>query len=341
MSWLVQPRLINGPFDDPGVYLDFRHGRRALLFDLPDLAPLSSRELLRVTHAFVSHTHMDHFAGFDRLLRLCLHRPEPLHLVGPEGFIGHVEHRLQSYVWNLLDEDSPDFRLTAAEFVEDRITAAAQFRAREAFRRREAAVPDLPPGCVLHEEAFRVDACVLDHGIPCLAFALRERLRVNVWRGSLERLGLPVGPWLNTAKQLIRAGAPDETLLEVEGNTSITLGELRREALHIGSGQVVAYVTDAAGTPENEAKVLALARDADQLFIEAVFLEEDAQIAARRLHLTAAHAGRIAREAGARHLASFHYSPRYLDRPDAPRAEVEQAFAGEQGPRLSEEPTAT
>jgi ribonuclease Z len=341
MSWLVQPRLINGPFDDPGVYLDFRHGRRALLFDLPDLAPLSSRELLRVTHAFVSHTHMDHFAGFDRLLRLCLHRPEPLHLVGPEGFIGHVEHRLQSYVWNLLDEDSPDFRLTAAEFVENRIAAAAEFRAREAFRRREAAVPDLPPGCVLQEEAFRVEACVLDHGIPCLAFALRERLRVNVWRGSLERLGLPAGRWLNTAKQLIRAGAPDETLLEVEGNTSITLGELRREALHIGSGQVVAYVTDAAGTPENEAKVLALARDADQLFIEAVFLEEDAQIAARRLHLTAAHAGRMAREAGARHLVPFHFSPRYLDRPEALRAEVEQAFAGEQGPRLSEEPTAT
>jgi ribonuclease Z len=337
MSWLVQPRLINGPFDDPGVYLDFRHGRRALLFDLPDLAPLSSRELLRVTHAFVSHTHMDHFAGFDRLLRLCLHRPEPLHLVGPEGFIGHVEHRLQSYVWNLLDQDSPDFRLSASEFVDDRIAASAQFRAREAFRRREAVVPDLPPGCVLHEEAFRVDACVLDHGIPCLAFALRERLRVNVWRGSLERLGLPVGPWLNTAKQLIRAGAPDETLLEVEGETSVVLGEIRRAAFRMGPGQVVAYVTDAAGTPENEAKILALARDADQLFIEAVFLEEDAQIAAHRRHLTAAHAGRIAREAGARHLACFHYSPRYLDRPDALRGEVEQAFAGDS--RKSPRPT--
>jgi ribonuclease Z len=110
---------------------------------------------------------------------------------------------------------------------------------------------------------------------------------------------------------------------------SVKLGELRREAFHIGPGQVVAYVTDTAGTPENEAKILALARDADQLFIEAVFLEEDAQIAARRLHLTAAHAGRMAREAGARHLVPFHFSPRYLDRPEALRAEVEQAFAGD------------
>jgi ribonuclease Z len=37
----------------------------------------------------------------------------------------------------------------------------------------------------------------------------------------------------------------------------------------------------------------------------------------------------MAREAGARHLVPFHFSPRYLDRPEALRAEVEQAFAGD------------
>jgi ribonuclease Z len=121
-------RLVNDPFSDPALFIDFRFGRRALLFDLRDVTPLSARELMRVSHVFVSHTHMDHFSGFDRLLRLCLHRTAPLHLAGPPGFLDQVEHKLKAYNWNLLDAETLDFRLTAAEFDANRIGRVGEFR---------------------------------------------------------------------------------------------------------------------------------------------------------------------------------------------------------------------
>jgi ribonuclease Z len=330
MSWLVQPRLVNGPFNDPGLYLDFRFGRRAILFDLGDLSPLSSRELLRVSHAFVSHTHVDHMAGFDRLFRLCLHRASPLTLVGPPGFADQVEHRIRSFTWNLLDENSVDFRLQAMDYDGFRLIGAAEFRAREAFARRGMAPPDLPEGTAWAEPDFRIDAVALDHGIPSLAFCLREVLQVNVWRGVLGEMGLPPGRWLNDAKRAIRMGLPDDHVIEASDTTTVTLGALREKALRIAPGQSVAYVTDAAPHEQNRARIVRLARGADQLFIEAVFLDSDRSLALASHHLTAREAGAIAREAGARSVTPFHHSARYLSTPDVLRQEMLESFqAGE------------
>jgi len=328
VTWLVQPLLVNDPFSDPALFIDFRFGRRALLFDLGDVTPLSARELLRVTHAFVSHTHMDHFAGFDRLLRLCLHRLAPLHLTGPAGFLDQVEYKLKAYTWNLLDAESLDFRLTAAEFDGDRVARAGEFRAREAFRRRERALAPLAPGTLLEEEEFLIQSVVLDHGTPCLAFAFQEKLRVNVWREGLNLLQLPVGPWLNDAKRAVRRGAPDDTPILVRADLSVPLGLLKQRALRTARGHRIAYVVDAAFHQSNVAKIIELARGADQLFIETAFLDEDTELAAERRHLTAAQAGMLARHAGVARVVPFHFSPRYDGREDQLLRELEAAWRG-------------
>ena len=326
MSWLVQPSLVNKPFADPGVFVDFRFGRRALLFDLGDLTPLSPRQLLRVTHCFVSHTHMDHFAGFDRLLRVCLHRPTPLHLVGPTGFADHVEHKLKAYTLNLLDAQSVDFAIVASEFNGSGFDRVCEFRAREAFRRRDIPAVRLSPGVLVDEGEFRIDGALLDHGIPCLAFAFQEKLRVNVWSEGLRRLGLPVGPWLRAAKSAVRQGAPDESRITIDGDLSMPLGILRQHALRVARGQKIAYVVDIAYHDQNIEKAIALAQGADHLFIEAPFLEMDVDIAAQTRHLTARQAGEIAGRASVARLVTFHFSARYRNREDELRAEAEAAF---------------
>jgi hypothetical protein len=87
------------------------------------------------------------------------------------------------------------------------------------------------PGLLLDEDEFRIYGAMLDHGIPCLAFALTEKLRVNVWREGLRQLELPVGPWLREAKRAVRQGAPADRQISIRDDLSMPLGVLRQGAL--------------------------------------------------------------------------------------------------------------
>jgi len=327
MTLLVQPRLVNEPFSDPGLLLDFRFGDRAVLFDLGDLSALSPREILRVSHVFVSHMHMDHFSGFDRVLGVSLYRDKQVHIIGPPGLADAVEAKLRAYTWNLLNERSQDFTIFASDWTEEGFATAAAFRARRAFAREDWQNPGTQ--FPLDDPEFVIEAVTLDHGIPCLAFAFQEKLRVNVHRSRLDELGLPVGPWLTNAKRAVRRGSDAATEFTPSAGKKMTLGELlRAQALVCAPGQRIAYATDLAFGPQNVARLANLARGADQLFIEAGFLEEDRDLAASKKHLTAAQAGAIARQAGVIAAHQMHLSPRYLGREDELRAEFEAGFFG-------------
>jgi ribonuclease Z len=333
MRPILSAGLVNGVFGDPSLYLDFRYARRAILFDVGDVGALPPRKLLRLSDVFVTHAHMDHFAGFDRLLRVCLGRGSKLRLYGPPGFIERVEHKLHAYAWNLVGNYPGDFAVVAHEAGTDEgAMRAAQFRSKNAFARELLGARPAPGGVLLDEPAFRVRAAVLDHGIACLGYAFEEKAHVNVWKNRLMEMGLAIGPWLQELKHAVADGLPDDTPIRAwwrnrdgEHERTVPLGEVKARALQIVPGQKLAYVTDIVYHRENEARVARLAAGADILFIESVFLSSEAGHAARKNHLTAEQAGRIARAAGAKAVVPFHFSPRYLGREPELREELERA----------------
>ncbi|KAF0220379.1 MAG: ribonuclease [Geobacteraceae bacterium] len=335
MTPQFHPTLINGPFDDPGVYIDFLFERRALLFDLGEIGSLTPRKILRTSHIFISHTHVDHFIGFDHLVRICLGREKKLHLFGPPGFVDQVWHRLASYTWNLVQNYPTDFTIVASEVHPDGKALAAEFHCLKGFPPEGVTSYPVADGVILDEETFRIRTVFLDHKTPCLAFSLEEKNHVNIMKNRLDELGLPVGPWLAELKRAVLRGEPDDAPFRawwhekgMSRERQMPLRELKETVLRIVPGQKITYVTDTVYTPENAARIVELARGSDYLFIEATFLHEEADRAAEKYHLTAHQAGLLAREAEVGRVTPFHFSPKYKGMEELLRREMEEAFAG-------------
>lgn len=332
MRPLFEPALLNDAFGDPGLYVDFRDERRALLFDFGDVSRLPPRQLLRLSHVFVSHTHMDHFVGFDHWLRVVLGRKDRITLTGGPGFIDRVGHKLAAYTWNVVHRYEVPLTIAVHEVAPGGAGRRAEFSSLQRFERRGEAPWTPRDDVLLDEEGFRVRGRFLDHDIVVLAFAVEEGLQVNVWKNRLAELGLPTGPWLREARHAILAGAPDATPIAIRWNDhrghhehTRALGELR-DAFECVPGMRIGYVTDTRYTDANLAALDGLLADVDLLFIESVFLHADRAHADRKNHLTARQAGAIARRVRARAIVPFHFSPRYEDRGAEVIAEVRAAW---------------
>lgn len=323
------PRFVNTAFGDPALFVDFQFEKRALLFDIGDIRSLSAKDILKIRHVFVSHTHLDHFIGFDHLLRICLGRNKSLWIYGPKGLIGNLSGKVSAYTWNLVDNYPYSLKIVANE-IHDGTIRRVFFSCREKFLLREMESSIIRDNIIWEEPAVKVRIQVLDHGIPCLGFRMEERFHVNIRKDALDDLGLSPGRWLTGFKDaLFQKTSPTTPFIVAEKDGTqleVPLAELTEKIAIITPGQVIAYIADAGYTPENREKMLYLAKNADILYIEAAFSEKEADTAREKKHLTAKQAGTIAREAGAKQFRIFHFSPRYMGMESALHEEARAAF---------------
>ena len=319
------PRLVNPPFGDPGLYIPFSFHKRAILLDLGEIDALASKDLLKLSHVFVSHTHMDHFSGFDRLLRLLLGRAHQLSLYGPKGFLKNVEGKLSGYTWNLVKNYCDALEIIVTEIHPDTAVTCC-YRCEDGFIPKQDYQSGGFNGTLVKDPSFTITARVLDHGIPCLGFAIEEPFHVNIIKENLKQMGLGVGSWLRQFKDALYQAQGRDQLFTLPDGRILGLQQLAKDIALITPGQKIAYITDVVCTAENLSAMYPLVKEADHLFIEAAFIHEDAALAFQKRHLTARQAGEIAAWAKAKRFTPFHYSPRYSGLGHQLEAEARHAY---------------
>lgn len=330
MKPILHPRLTNDVYGDPGLKVEFLYEKRALLFDLGDISAISNRTLLKVTDVFVSHTHIDHFIGFDHFLRIVFGRGKTIRLYGPENFIANVEGKLAGFTWNLVDKYDESICLEVVEVHEDHLLRA-RFRAIDKFKRSDEREEPFVDGLLLEEPSFSVRTAILEHRVPCLGFAVKETFQVNVKKDRLEASEFSSGSWLNELKQFIFEDKPDDFLVRIPVNggkeiKEMALGSLKEDLIFMSEGQKIAYVTDTVYNEENKARIVNLVSGADVFFCESPFLAEEEARGAERRHLTSRQAGLLAGEAEVKQLRTFHYSAKHRGCESQLQKEAQDAF---------------
>ena len=245
LPWRI--KSLNPPFGDPGFFLHHSYSGQALLFDLGNIHKLSAKQILKASHIFISHGHIDHLIGFDHFLRINLNQAKHLHIYGPPGIIAIVGHKLQGYNWNLTAHN--ELLITTHEVQEKNIEQCT-FACRHKFQPGPTISTTRKSSVIFKNPTFSMASTTLDHGIDCLAFALQEPLQVKICAAELKRKGWPPGPWLSQVQQLLQTHSPADTTIEIAGR-NYQLQEIAEAITQIKPGLKIAYVTDTGYTQEN------------------------------------------------------------------------------------------
>jgi ribonuclease Z len=285
-----------GATGDPSLYIEPANLAHSFLLDCGN-NHLGHARLLRTRYLFLSHTHLDHFIGFDSWMRVHLGTSNLLHVIGPAGVAQHVYHKIHGYVWNLAETVYLKFHVTELEPLRSySLLPSEQY----ALKPCDPVLPAIDPR---GEWSFEFQP--LQHlSITSNGYRLftADQWRVN--EESLQDIGLKPGPWVKEVK------TRTDGTTEIDG-TEYSIPDLRKKLLYFAPGYSVTYLTDAVYSQENKQKMIELARGSDHFFCESSFLKQDEERASRTHHLTTIQAATIAREAEVKMLHLFHFSRRY------------------------------
>jgi ribonuclease Z len=305
---------------DPLVYCDLLGRKRAILFDLGNNR-LNTAQLRRVTDIFVSHTHMDHFIGFDKFLRVNLVEDHLVNIYGPPGFIANVKGKISGYLWNLPDKLGLKIKILEVRGKEIEIET---LDSQKSFATTEKSCIQFDGLTLLDDEQISVKFVEMDHRTPCFSYLLEEKQYFNVRKDALDELKVKPHAWLAQLKEMASTEDYQGKRIQID-DQSFEASFLIEKLLVRKEGYRIGYITDIGFLEPNLQKAEKLFNGINLLFCESSFLHEDIDKAQRTYHLTTRQAGMIAKRCQVKKLIPFHISKRYMNVPQV-LAEIRREF---------------
>jgi ribonuclease Z len=247
MANAIELSFVNGLAGDPAVNIYFKQSGESLLFDAGHLESLSSRDILKIKVIAISHTHIDHFVGFDKIIRTNVPHFRTPEVVGPEGIIKNIQGKLAAYTWNLLDPDQVNFIVHEVKHdgsvTSVRLSNSNDFQAEilpisSPHARGKDSVVSIP----LSHAPYMLSAVYVDHGMPVLAYRLQLPTALVVNKQELQASGLTPGPWISELQS--RASRDDLTGVMAVDGINMSAKDLSATLLSPRQGDSVIYVTE-------------------------------------------------------------------------------------------------
>lgn len=302
-------KQVNSPFEDTAFFVRNVYKSDGFLFDCGRIGALTNSEVLSITEIFISHTHIDHFYGFDRILRGTLLSGKKFRVFGPPGIIKNVRGKIDSYTWNLIKSYPVSYEVIELN-AEKKEYETAYFSAADGFEQVKGSIQHQD---IALTDGFRFDFDLFDHRVPSAGYRITEKEMVAVNKDKMSVKGYVAGKWLAELKNKILSDDLKSTVMASfeSGEKEVPVWQAATDFIEYVKPQSVTFITDIAPTLENCEKAIKLAKDTTVLLIESVFLKEDVAHANFKKHLTLELSKYIFRESGAEQTRFFHFAPRY------------------------------
>lgn len=229
--------------------------------------------------------------GFKRLNRVLITHGHLDHILGLGGLLSTLMR------WEALEGIEIFGGRTALDRIRDLVFGVVQRGIRPPI---ELSFQEIRPGLIIEEDDFTITAFPVTHrGPDCFGYLFEEKTRRPFLPEKAEALQVPPGPWRRDLVNGQEVSLPDGRIIVPDQVLGPELPGTR--LVHVG---------DAARTDD----LLDVVQGADALVIEATYLEGDAELAGRFMHLTAYQAAKLAHQTGAKGLILTHISRRYRER---------------------------